>query len=68
MVMRRCQKAVVMLTWYFDRIEAFVTFIGSSTWYWENPRQVRKQLKDLMATDSDEDTQKYPETTTLLIL
>lgn len=49
----KCRHAVAMLTWHFDRIEAFMTFIGSTTWYWENPR-VLKHLKDLMAIDPDE--------------
>ena len=49
----KCRNAVAMLTWHFDRIEAFMTFIGSATWYWENPR-VLKHLRDLMAIDPDE--------------
>lgn len=49
----KCRNAVAMLTWHFDIIEAFMTFIGSTTWYWANPR-VLKQLKDLMAIDPGE--------------
>lgn len=49
----RCQNAVAMLTWHFDRIEAFTAVIGSPSWNWENP-QVVKHLKDVMAIDADE--------------
>ena len=42
-----------MLTWNFDRIEVFMTFIQSSTWNWGNPR-VLKQLRDIMAIEPDE--------------
>jgi len=49
----KCRTAVTMLTWHFGRIEAFMTFIGSPTWAWKNPR-VLKHLKDLMAIDPDE--------------
>lgn len=49
----KCQNAVAMLTWHFDRIEAFTAVIGSPSWNWENP-QVVKHLKDVMAIDADE--------------
>ncbi|WP_367394566.1 hypothetical protein [Cupriavidus sp. Agwp_2] len=48
-----CQNAVTMLTWHFDRIEAFTEVIGSSTWNWENP-EVLGFLKDVMAIDPNE--------------
>ncbi len=48
----KCQKGVAMLTWHFDRIEAFMAVIGSPTWNWENP-EVLKHLKDMMAIDPD---------------
>lgn len=49
----KCQNAVAMLTWQFDRIEAFIAFIGSPTWNWENP-EVLKHLMDMMAIDPDD--------------
>lgn len=49
----KCQNAVVMLTWHFDRIEALMAFIHSPTWNWGNPK-VLKHLKDLMAIDPDD--------------
>jgi hypothetical protein len=49
----KCRDAVVMLTWHFDRIEAFAAVIASPTWNWEHPR-VLKHLKDVMAIDPDE--------------
>lgn len=49
----QCQNAVAMLTWYFDRIEAFMTVIRSPTWNWEN-QEVLKRLNDVMAIDPDE--------------
>jgi hypothetical protein len=49
----KCQKAVAVLTWHFDRIEAFMAVIGSPTWNWEHP-EVLRHLKDVMAIDPDE--------------
>jgi hypothetical protein len=49
----KCRNAVGMLTWHFDRIEAFMAFIGSPTRNWEHPK-VLKQLKNMMAIDPDE--------------
>lgn len=49
----KCQNAVAMLTWHFDRIEAFTAVIGSPSWNWENP-EVLKHLKDVMAIDPNE--------------
>jgi hypothetical protein len=49
----KCWNALVMLTWHFGRIEAFVAVIGSTTWNWEHP-EVLKRLKDVMAIDPDE--------------
>lgn len=49
----KCQNAVAMLTWHFDRIEAFMTVIGSPTWNWDNP-EVLRLLKDVITIDSDE--------------
>lgn len=49
----KCQKAVAVLTWHFDRIEALIAVIGSPTWNWEHP-DVLRHLKDIMAIDPDE--------------
>jgi len=49
----KCRNAVVMLTWHFDRIQAFTAVIASPTWNWEHPR-VLKHLKDVMAINPDE--------------
>jgi hypothetical protein len=48
----KCQNAVVMLTWHFDRIEGFTTVIGSPTLNWDNP-EVLRRLKDEIALDPD---------------
>jgi hypothetical protein len=49
----KCRNAVAMLTWHFDRIEAFMAVIASPTWNWEHPKAL-KHLKDMMAIDPDE--------------
>lgn len=49
----KCQKAVAVLTWHFDRIAALIAVIGSPTWNWEHP-DVLRHLKDIMAIDPDE--------------
>lgn len=49
----KCQNAVAILTWHFDRIEAFISVIGSPTWNWEHP-EILKLLKDMIAIDPDE--------------
>ncbi|WP_334179968.1 hypothetical protein [Pseudoxanthomonas sp.] len=49
----KCQNAVAMLTWHFDRIEAFMAVIASPAWNWENP-SVLKHLKNVMAIDPGE--------------
>lgn len=49
----KCRSTVAILTWHFDRIEAFMTFIGSPTWNWKNP-EVMKHLKEIMVIDADE--------------
>lgn len=48
----KCQNAIAMLTWHFDRIEGFMTVIGSPTWNWEHP-EILTLLKDMMAIDPD---------------
>jgi hypothetical protein len=49
----KCQSAIAMLTWHFDRLKAFAVVIGSPTWNWDHPL-VLKQLKEIMAMDSDD--------------
>ena len=49
----RCQNAVAMLTWHFDRMEGFANCISSPTWNWENP-DVGKLLNDAMSIDPNE--------------
>ncbi len=48
-----CQKSVAVLTWHFDRMEAFMAAIRSPTWNWDHP-DVLRLLKDVMAIDPDE--------------
>jgi hypothetical protein len=49
----KCQDAVALLTWHFDRIEAFTAVVGSPTWNWEHP-EVLKHLKDVMTIEPDD--------------
>jgi hypothetical protein len=49
----KCLDAVAMLTWHFDRIEAFLAIIGSPSLNWEN-QDVSKRLKDVIALDPNE--------------
>ena len=39
----KCQQAIALLTWHFDRIEAFMFVVASPTWNWQNP-EVHKNL------------------------
>lgn len=48
-----CQNAVSMLTWQFSRMQALAAFIGSSTWYWQNP-EIIAHLKKLMEIEPEE--------------
>lgn len=48
----KCQNAVTVLTWHFDRIEAFAAVIGSPSWNWEHP-DVLQNLKVALAIDPD---------------
>jgi hypothetical protein len=47
-----CQKDVAMLTWHFDRLEAFAAFIGNSSWNWDHP-EVREQFSEIIKIDSE---------------
>jgi hypothetical protein len=49
----KCQDAVRLLTWHFDRMEGFAAYISTSSWYWENP-EVRESLKRIMSIDAEE--------------
>ena len=49
----KCHEAVMKLTWHFDRIEALMAIISSSTWNWKNP-EVLLQLKNVMAIDPED--------------
>ena len=49
----KCRDAVTMLTWQFDRIEAFTAVIGSPSWNWEHPK-VLKNLTDVIAIDPED--------------
>lgn len=48
-----CQNAVIILASHVDRIEAFMSVIGSSSSNWENPK-VRSLLASAGAIDPDE--------------
>ena len=48
-----CQNAVEILTWQFNRIEAFMAFIRSPMTNWEHP-DVLKLLNKMMAIDPNE--------------
>jgi len=53
----KCQNAVTMLAWQFDRIEAAMAVIGSPSLYWENPR-VLDHLKSIMAIEVEDIQQR----------
>jgi hypothetical protein len=50
---KTCEKAVAMLAWQFDRMQALATFITTPSWYWQNEKII-EQLKKLMAIDPDD--------------
>jgi hypothetical protein len=52
-----CQKAVAMLTWEFDRIEAFASIVGSPTLNWEHP-EVQRSLQGIL-TVAPADVRKH---------
>jgi len=62
----KCRNAVAMLTWHFDRIEAFAAVIASPTWNWQHPR-VLKHLQDVMAIDPDEINKSIQENNVALL-
>lgn len=63
---KECQNSVEMLAWHFDRIEAFMAFIGTTSQYWENP-EVLRQLKNMMAIDPDEIRQSIKDNNVALL-
>ena len=61
-----CQKAVALLTWHFDRIEAFTGVIVSPSWNWQNP-DVREHLANVMKIDPNEIRQSIQENNVALL-
>lgn len=49
----KCQNAIAMLAWQFDRIEASTAVIRSPSWNWEHPK-IRDHLKKIVATQVDD--------------
>ncbi len=61
-----CQTAIAMLTWQFDRIQAFASVIGSPTSNWQHP-DIQKSLKNIMAIDAKDIQSKISENNTVLL-
>lgn len=49
----RCQNAVTLLTWHFNRLLSFTSMVESPTWNWEHP-EVRALLVKVMAIEPDD--------------
>ena len=49
----KCHNAVAMITWQFDRIEAFAAIIGSSSLNWSNTA-VLKTLENVLTIQADD--------------
>jgi hypothetical protein len=47
----KCQNGIDMLSWQFDRIEAFTALLASSTLNWDHP-EVQKTLKNVIKDDA----------------
>lgn len=47
-----CRNDVAMLTWQFDRLEAFAAIMGSTSLNWEHPEVVQR-LKDMISLDHE---------------
>ncbi|MBA4001397.1 MAG: hypothetical protein C0461_12480 [Brevundimonas sp.] len=62
----KCQNTVTMLTWHFDRIEAFMVVTGSPTWNWNNST-VMARLKKVMAIDPSEIRESVQENNVALL-
>lgn len=50
---KKCQDAVVVITWHMGRIVSYLSIIQSPTWNWEHP-EIRDLLVKVMAIDPDE--------------
>jgi len=62
----KCQNSVKMLTWHFDRMQAFAAVIQSTSWNWSNP-EIKKTLLDIMTIDPNEIRDDAMANNTLLI-
>ena len=62
----KCQTAIAMLTWQFDRIQAFASVIGSPTSNWEHP-DVQKSLKNIIAIEAKDIQSKISENNMVLL-
>lgn len=49
----RCQNAVAMLAWQFDRIEAFAAIVGSPTLNWKHP-EVQRSLQNVLTVEEND--------------
>lgn len=50
---KKCQEAVPLLTWQFERITAFNTVIGAQSWNWEHPEILGSLTKVMDITPED---------------
>lgn len=62
----KCQDAVAMLTWQFDRIEASMAVIGSTTSNFDHP-VVLKSLKSVMAINPDDIRKQFRDSNIALL-
>jgi hypothetical protein len=49
----KCQNAIALLTWHFDRIEGFGAYISISSFDWENTELI-ESLKRIISIDANE--------------
>ena len=62
----KCQNAIAMLAWQFDRIEAFAAIVGSPTLNWENP-EVQRSLQNVLTVD-EKDLRKHVAENNVIVL
>ncbi|MBS0377139.1 MAG: hypothetical protein JSS29_01525 [Proteobacteria bacterium] len=62
----KCQNAVLMLTWHFDRMEGFTALIGSSSVNWGNP-EILTLLRDVVTIDAGEIRKSLQENNVALV-
>lgn len=62
----KCQNAINIIIWIFNRIEAYAGIIGSSPWNWENS-EVMDRLKEQIAVDPNE-FRKYVQDSNVAII